>query len=136
MKTVELNIDHTTRPQGLAGELKEQNLGQGDRLTVTTLLDEEMAMLIILASLAFLYQRKSDYANKVLNDVFGNKGSKEIQNEIANEYGIHVKVETKERIEDDNWKQFSKEKLSKAYSIDEQEYELSMVKEPNPTYKK
>jgi hypothetical protein len=136
MKTVELNIDHTTRPQGLAGELRQHDLRNGDKLTVTTPLDEEMVMLIVMVALIFLHEKKTEYGNKVLNDIFASKGSKEIQNEIEKEYGIYVEVETKERSEDDNWKQFSKKKLSKGYAIDEQEYDLSMVKEPNPTYKK
>lgn len=136
MKTVELNIDHTTRPQGLAGELIRQDLRHGDKLTVTTPLDDEMVMLIVLVSLSFLYQQKADYGNKVLKDIFASKGSKEIQNEIAREYGIHVEVEIRGKNENENWKQFSKEKLSKAYSIDEVDYDLSMVKESNPAYKK
>ena len=38
--------------------------------------------------------------------------------------------------EDDEWKDFSAQKLSKAYSDDEPEYSLSMVSEPNATYTK
>ena len=136
MKNVALNIDHTTRPQKLAGALKEHDLQQGDKLTITTLLDEEMALLIVLIAFFVLHHLKIDYANKMLKDIFASKGSKEIQDEIAREYGIEVRVEAKETREEDSWHQFSKEKLSKAYGEDEPEYDLSMVKEPNPDYKK
>jgi len=38
--------------------------------------------------------------------------------------------------EDAEWKEFSAQKLSNAYSVDEPEYSLSMVSEPNPVYTK
>ncbi len=38
--------------------------------------------------------------------------------------------------EDAEWKEFSVQKLSKAYSDDEPEYSLSMVSDPNATYTK
>jgi len=135
MKNVTLNIDHTTQPQKLAGALKEHDLRQGDKLTITTLLDEEMALLIVLVAFAVLHHLKIDYANKVLKDIFASKGSKDIQDEIAREYGIEVQVKAKETSEEDSWRQFSKEKLSKAYGANEPEYDLSMVREPNPDYK-
>lgn len=136
MKNVALNIDYTTQPQILAGALKGYDLQQGDKLTITTLLDKEMTLMIVIVALFVLYQKKTGYADKVLKDIFSNKDSKEIQNEIAREYGIDVQVETKSTREEDNWHQFSKEKLSKSYGADEPEYDLSMVKEPNPDYKK
>ena len=136
MKNVALNIDHTTQPQKLAAALKEHDLRQGDKLTVTTPPNEEMALLIVLVAFAVLHHLKIDYANKVLKNIFASKGSKDIQDEIAREYGIEVQVKAKETSEEDSWRQFSKEKLSKAYSANEPEYDLSMVKEPNPDYKK
>ncbi|MEK7226738.1 MAG: hypothetical protein AAB221_13785 [Bacteroidota bacterium] len=136
MKKVALNIDSATRPQKLADILREHNLHQGDELTIITFLAKEMTFLIVLISLAMLHRKKMDYANKALKDIFDNKDSKEIQDEIAREYGIDVQVEIKNSGEEDSWRQFSKENLSKAYGIDEPEYELSMVKEPNPEYKK
>jgi len=134
MKIIEVNIDHYTKPQSLAGELKEKNLQQGDTLTVKSLLDEEMVLLIVLVALAFLNQGKMNYANELLKDIFGNKNNKEIQKEIEEEYGIAVEVETTK--EEEGWQQFSKQKLAKAYGTDEPEYDLSMVKEPNADYKK
>jgi hypothetical protein len=136
MKIVELNIDHTTRPKLLAGTLRNHNLMQGDRLSVATSLDEDMTLLIILVALAVLHQRYIDSGNKMLEDIFADKSSHEIQKEIASEYGIEVQVESKDYNEQNNWQQFSKDKLSKAYGMDEPEYDLSMVKEPNPDYKK
>lgn len=135
MKNVALHIDYNTGPEKLAGVLKEYNLQQGDKLTVTTQLDEELTLLIVIVVLIALHE-KLDYPNKVIEDIFSSKSSKDIRNEIAREYGIEVKVETKKTIEEDSWLQFSKEKLSKAYGTDEPEYDLSMVQEPNPDYKK
>ncbi len=94
MKTVTLNIDQYTKPQNLAGELKKKNLQKGDVLAVKSLLDEEMVLLIVLVSLAFLNERKPDYANKMLKDIFGDKDSREIQKEIADEYEIELELET------------------------------------------
>jgi hypothetical protein len=136
MKNVALNIDYTTRPQKLADVLKGHDLRQGDKLTIITPLATDMTLLIVLISLAVLHHKKVDYANKALKDIFDSKGSKDIQDEIAKEYGIDVQVETKNSSEEDGWHQFSKEKLSKAYGADEPEYDLSMVQEPNPDYKK
>jgi hypothetical protein len=86
--------------------------------------------------LSFLYKKKMVYADKVLKDVLTDKGIRELQNEITKEYGIDVQVESKEVNEDENWKEFSKHQIAKAYSNNEPEYELSMVKEPNSSYKK
>lgn len=133
MKTITLNIDHLTKPQTLAGELKKKNLQKGDVLNVTSPLDAEMVLLIVLVALAFLNERKMDYANKVLKDIFGDKSSSEIQKEIANECGIELELETANDID---WSQFSKQKLAKAYGENEPEYDESMVKEPNEDYKK
>ncbi len=134
MKTIELNIDHYTKPQGLAGELKGKNLQSGDILSVRSFLNEEMVLLIVLAALAFLNQRKMDHANELLKDIFDDKDSREIQKEITEKYGIAVEVETAK--EDEGWRQFSKEKLAEAYGADEPEYDVNMIKEPNPDYKK
>jgi hypothetical protein len=136
MRIIELNIDNTTRPHNLASELKQFNLQQGDKLKVTTLMDEVMTLTIIWVVFSFLYQKKMEYADKVLKDVLTDRGIRELQNEITKEYGIDVQVESKSVNEDENWNQFSKEKLSKAYGNNEPDYELSMVKEPNPSYKK
>lgn len=137
MKIVELNIDHTTPPQKLADILWQHNLGQGDKLSVTTSLQVQMVLLIVSVALFILRRNNIGHTtDKVLNDIFSDKDSKEIQKEIASEYGIEVEVKTKEYDEQSNWAQFSKDKLSKAYGADEPEYELSMVKEPNPGYRK
>ncbi len=134
MKTVELYIDSSTRPQKLAQSLKGYNLKQGDKLSIITMLDEDMVLLIILVALTVLQQKQIDYANKVLKNIFGNKGSGEIQKEIALEYGIEVEVAHTD--EAGFWQRFSKQKLSNAYGENEPEYDLSMVKEPNAGYKK
>ncbi|MDX2045475.1 MAG: hypothetical protein SFU87_01735 [Chitinophagaceae bacterium] len=134
MKTVELYIDSSTRPQKLAQSLKGYNLKQGDKLSIITMLDEDMVLLIILVALTVLQQKQIDYANKVLKNIFGNKGSGEIQKEIALEYGIEVEVAHTD--EAGFWQRFSKQNLSNAYGENEPEYDLSMVKEPNAGYKK
>jgi len=93
MKAIKLNIDYSTKPQNLAGELKKKNLQKGDLLAVKSILNEEMVLLIVLTALAFLNQKKMDYAHKLLKDIFGDKNSREIQTEIANEYGIVLEIE-------------------------------------------
>ena len=133
MKAIKLNIDYSTKPQNLAGELKKKNLQKVDLLAVKSILNEEMVLLIVLTALAFLNQKKMDYAHKLLKDIFGDKNSREIQTEIANEYGIVLEIE--EGTESD-WQQFSKQKLAKAYGENEPEYDESMVKEPVEYYRK
>ena len=39
MKTIKLHIDHSTKPQTLAGELKKKNLQKGDLLIIKSLLE-------------------------------------------------------------------------------------------------
>ena len=58
MKAIKLNIDYSTKPQNLAGELKKKNLQKGDLLAVKSILNEEMVLLIVLTALAFLNQKK------------------------------------------------------------------------------
>src|SRR5215204_7010211 len=130
MKTVALNIDITTNPEKLAGDLKEHDLKKGDRLTINTLLDEQLTFLIVLVALIALYQHKLDYANNILKNIFESKDSKEIQDGIAKEYGIEVNINAQKINEDESWYRLSKEKLARAYRADEPEYDLSMVKEP------
>ncbi len=49
---------------------------------------------------------------------------------------VSVKDTDKEsELEQDEWMSFSKQNLAKAYGDDEPEYDLSMLKEPNPEYK-
>lgn len=134
MSIIELNINQDTKPQSLASALKKQNLQRGDRLNIRSLLDEEMSLLIVLVALAVYYKIKIDYADKLLKDIFGNMSSMEIQKEIEKEYGIAVQMETAK--EKENWQQFSKQQLAKAYGINEEEYSANMIKEPNPDYKK
>lgn len=134
MKNITLNIDYKTRPQKLANKLRYSNLKQGDKLTVTTLIDEEMSWLIVAIAIVVFQRLKIDYADKVIKDIFESKDSKYIKKEIAREYGIEIEVNT--ITEEYNWNQFSKENLAKAYGAEESEYDLSMVKEPNPDYNK
>ena len=95
MKNVALTIDNTTQPEKLAGDLKSHDLKQGDKLTVNTLLDEKLTWLIIVVALIVLYQRKTEYASKMLKDIFASKGSNEMQSEIEKEYGIEIELELK-----------------------------------------
>ena len=134
MKNVAINIDYKTRPQKLAGALRSHDLKQGDKLTVNSILTEEMTLMIVIFILYYFNQKKVDYANEVLKDIFVTKDSKEIQEEIGKEYGIEIEI--KAINEEDSWYKFSKEKLAKAYGADEPEYDVSMVKEPNPDYNK
>lgn len=49
---------------------------------------------------------------------------------------VSVKDTDKEsELEQDEWMNFSKQNLAKAYGTDEPEYDLSMLKEPNLEYK-
>ncbi len=52
---------------------------------------------------------------------------------------LKIPVVEKSEIEEDEkkeWESFAKENIAKAYSDDEPEYTESMVKEPNPAYKR
>jgi hypothetical protein len=134
MSVIALYINQDTKPQSLAGALKQQSLQRGDSLTIHSLLDEEMSLLIVLVALAVYYKNNSGYADKLLNEIFGSMSSMQIQKEIEKKYGIDVHLQAIN--EKDNWQQFSKQQLAKAYDVNEDEYSLSMIKEPNPDYKK
>jgi hypothetical protein len=134
MKDIALHINYKTKPEKLAGSLRSQDLKQGDKLIVNSILSEEMTLMIVILILYYFKQQKIDYADEMLKDIFATKGSKEIHDEIAREYGIEIEI--KSTNEEDNWYQFSKEKLAKAYGTDEPEYDESMVNEPNPDYNK
>ena len=132
MKTFELHIDLYKKPQTLAGLLKNNNIQFGDRLSIRSFLNEELVLLVVLSALNSF--KKSHSADKVLQDIFENKNSKEIQQEIQTEFGVSVEITTETAEKD--WHTFSKEKLAKAYGDEEPEYDVSMVKEHNADYKK
>ena len=137
MKVVEVDINKNTKPQWLIKELQQQNLQRGDKLKMnaSTSISEEFIILICLFVLIiFQKKRVDDYANNILNEVFKNRSVSELEEEIKKEYGIDIEITSKE--DEDNWRQFSKKQLTKAYSVDEPDYEINMVKEPNPQYKK
>lgn len=137
MKTLELNINHSTRPRNLALELKQINLGRGDKLKITTQLDKEMVFIIVLVAFSILYRKKIQYADAVLKEIFSGSDSSEIKKKIVKEYGIEVEIDSKTKMNEETaWRIFSKAKLSGAYSYDEPEYDLNMIKEPNPGYRK
>ena len=56
--------------------------------------------------------------------------------DIKRIYDIDFVIDVKEDEEQQFWRQFGKSKLVRAYSDIEPEYDISMVKEPNPRYKK
>lgn len=132
MKTVELNIDHFTKPQNIAVLLKRNNLQSGDRVSVKSILNEQLVLLVVFSALNSL--NKTHKANKVLQDIFDDKDSKEIQQEIKTEFGLSFEITAV--IDEEDWHTFSKEKLEKAYGADEPAYDLSMVKEHNADYRK
>jgi hypothetical protein len=141
MKTVEIDIDHTASPQALAQEFKKHNLQRGDSLRLlsskvddNTLIIVAIAILVITA-ISIMHKEKIEYANKLLEDIFKDKNVQGIENDIKRIYDIDLMIDMKEDEEQQFWKQFSKSNLAKAYDHDEPEYDLSMVKEPNPRYK-
>jgi len=122
MSVIALNISQDTKPQSLAGALKQQNLQRGDSLTIHSLLDEEMSLLIVVVALAVYYKSNVEFADKLFNEIFGSMNSMQIQKEIENEYGIDVHMQAIN--EKDNWQQFSKQQLAKAYGTSEEEYSI------------
>jgi len=133
MKNITLHIDYETKPEKLAGSLKSQKPDRGDKLIVNSVLNEELTLIILLSILYFWNEGKMQYANEVLKDIFSTKGNKEIQDEIAKEYGIEIEI--KSSAEKNEWLRFSREKLAGAYGDREPDYDMNMVKEPNPDYK-
>jgi hypothetical protein len=140
MKTVEIDIDHTDSPRALAREFKAHNLQKGDHLRLLSSKVDNNALfelaIIVLAIIAInmINENKIQYADKLLKDVFNDKDIKDIKNDIRATYDIDLIIGTKDG-EQQIWNQFGKSKLAKAYDDIEPEYDISMVKEPNPHYK-
>ena len=59
--------------------------------------------------------------------------------DLVNKLHLKVKVVSTEKTEEENeregWNNFSMKNLNAAYGDNEPDYDLSMVKEPNPEYK-
>ena len=142
MKIVEIDIDKTSGAKSLAEEFRLQNLQRGDTLKFhsSKISDDDFIKVAILVvaifALAFYDKKNTDFANAILKDVFNDRDIKDIEQEIAEEYGIELIMEGKDDEEQKAWQELSKKQLLKAYSTDEPEYTLSMIMEPNPGYKK
>ena len=142
MKTVEIDIDNTASPKALADEFRAKNLEKGDKLLLTSSkIDDnqllKMAVIIVvLVAINKIFQERMEYSEDLLQNIFNSKSVSEVEEGIKNVYDIWVVMEVKEDQESDNWRQFSQSQLIKAYSNIEPEYTESMVKEPNPDYKK
>lgn len=140
MKTVEIDIDATSSANDLIKELKQRKLQKGDALYLFSSVKEDNYLLLqalyVLAAMAiiiFLNKQKNLQIEALLQNVFKDS-VKEIQEGIKKEYDIEITLHTKDE-EHLSWQKFSKEQLSKAYGTDEPEYDLNMIKEPNPRYK-
>jgi hypothetical protein len=137
MKSIEIDIDNIKNAGELALQFEEYNLQEGDNLILksdkTTLIFGVIVIAIVVLALVIYYEKGQAYANEVLLQVLGDGDIHEIERGIENEFGISIDLETKER---EDWYELSGGQLLNAYSETEPDYDLSMLKEPNPEYKK
>lgn len=142
MKTVEIDIDNTPSPKALADEFRAQNLQKGDKLLlISSKIDDTQLLklaviIVVLVAINKIFQERMEYSEELLQNIFNSKSVSEVEEGIKNVYDIWVVMEVKEDQENDSWRQFSQSQLIKAYSDMEPEYTESMVKEPNPDYRK
>ena len=92
-------------------------------------------ILVVVVAFSILYKEKIEHVNNLLEDILKDKDIRGIENDIKRKYDIELVIDAKEDEEQQFWKQLSKSNLTKAYNYDEPEYDLSMVKEPNPRYR-
>jgi len=142
MKTVEIDIDHTASPKALTEEMRAHNLQKGDRLHLTSskAIDNEfisvaIAIVVLIAIHELFKKKRLAFADSLLNKILTEKDVRDIEKEIRKEYAIELAMDFKEDSERLLWNQLSKSKLANEYDF-EPEYDISMVKQPNPLYKK
>jgi hypothetical protein len=143
MKTIEIDIDHTASPKALVDEFRTLDLQRGDHLRLLSskvdeadLLKSAVVMMVVLAINLFLDKERAEYADNLLKDIFEDKNLKRMKEEIKRIYDIDFVIDVKEDEDQQSWRQFGKSKFAKAYGDMEPEYDMSMVKEANPNYKK
>jgi hypothetical protein len=136
MKIVEIDISEDKLPKDLSLEFKKQNLEEGDQLIIKSNKANQFIvatiLVVVIIALAYYYKKSQDYANSVLKKVFDEDNIDDIEAEVEKRFGNGVIIENNEDLD---WHKFSLNSLAKAYGESEPEYDLSMVKEPNPYYK-
>jgi len=136
MKVVEVDISAYKLPKDLALDFTKHNLEEGDQLILktdkNTIFIAATILVVVIIALSYYYKKSQHYADTVLRRVFSEDNLEEIEAEVEKNFGNDIVFEEKEN---DDWNKFNINNLSKAYGENEPEYDLSMIKEPNPTYK-
>lgn len=135
VKIVDIDIDNTPSPEALVLEFKARGLQKGDRLLlISSKIDDTQILriaifFITLVAIMRVFKETVDVVSNMNTSI-------DIQKKIKKIYDIELSIDIREVDESLRWQQFSQSKLLKAYSDAEPEYTESMVKEPNPDYKK
>lgn len=139
MQVHEIYIDNkTANPKSLADILIKNKITEGDKLIIkkATISDEAFIVIIVLVisviAIWFAKERKNEYSEKLLNDIFKDKTIEDIEEEMLTSYGIKVEIEQED--ERKLWIENARQNLSKGYGEDEPDYESIILKEPNPDY--
>ena len=119
--------------------LQEEQLKEGDEIHIFTKNDHVALVLVTSILLAILYYFQSDqhfgrsYGQQLLDDLFGEKSTDQIEKEIEDEYGITIEVEQKDSFKDD-WNRFAAKGLADSYGEEEPDYSNAELKERNTDY--
>lgn len=141
MKTILIDTDELKTPKQIQDLINKQKPKKGDEVKLKTgLADDSLGFLaiIIILAIALLFQNKEkkEFVDGIQADLFGKYSSaKEVEEDIAKQYGIRVTKEQKENKEHEEWSRFSMQNLASAYGENEPDYSNVKIKEPNPNYK-
>ena len=139
MQVIEIYIDsNITNPKSLSDILSKNKIVEGDKLVIkrASISDEAFIMSVILVvsiiAMWFAKERKNEYSEKLLDDIFKDKTIADIEEEMLTSYGITIEIEQEQ--ERKLWIENARHRLSKGYGEEEPDYEFIILKEPNPYY--
>lgn len=139
MNTIYIDTSKIQSHQDAYELFKNEQLKKGDEVHILTMNEQSVMWLTVLILIAIMYyfhseqKTESNFGQQLLDDLFGDRSTEEIEKEIEDEYGITIKVEHKDLLEEE-WTQLAAKGLAESYSEEEPDYSDVELKESNPDY--
>lgn len=140
MNTIKLDTSQFRTTGEAYALLKENQLHEGDRIFIyssdRSSLNADVILMLILIKAYFVIEieKNVQLGKKLMEELFGEKSSKELEEEVEAEYGIQIEVEPSDSFRED-WGKLATQGFLRAYGEDEPDYSKVKVKEANPDYK-
>jgi len=138
MKVHQIEIDTITAPGDFLSFLENNDVQRGDTVKLVT-----SARQIVLYILSFIYvalywyytakKKRQEDGDQILDALFKDRSSGEIELEIEHQYGIKIETAYIDE-ETGHWQSLSQRHFINSYAASEPDYDLMIVKEPNPSY--